>query len=312
MRHPGDGCRVSWDAVQDLHQTGLIARRDLRRAGVCPRWVSRRIQAEELVVVHPGVLALPDYDRTDLGFRFRAALLQAGPDAALSHTSALAAYGLLEDWDHDVIHVATPGSRTRPCKGVQVHSRPRTPVETVDRLRCVPVKEAIVGSAGLMSLRKLRFPAMQAVFDRLVTAQSLADLRDVPLQARSALRALGEEALAGAESGGEANYYRLVADSNLPIPRLQVWVETPAGSKRVDAFWEELALGCEIDGDRFHGGKVARDEDRIRRNAIQGVAVKLFDFSVDQVMRQSQAVIEDTAANLLARASELKVRPWWL
>ena len=233
--------RVSWDVVNQLLDGGLVARRELRLAGVSARWLKRQTEAELLQVVHPGVLGLPNRAK-DLDTRFRAALLHAGPDSALSHTSALEAYGLLENWSHDEVHVATLASRPRPCEGIEVHRRPRTHFETVDGLRCVPVKEALVGSAGLMSVRQLRFPAMQAVHDGFLSARALADLADVPLQARGALRALGEEALAGAESGGEANFYRLIVDAGLPVPRLQVWVKTPDGPKRVDALWEQLGL----------------------------------------------------------------------
>ncbi|MEZ5185512.1 MAG: hypothetical protein R2720_07180 [Candidatus Nanopelagicales bacterium] len=66
----------------------------------------------------------------------------------------------------------------------------------------------------------------------------------------------------GAKSGGEANYYRLVIDAGLPVPTLQIWMETVGGPKRLEACWEELTLGCEIDGERYHGAKCARDRDR--------------------------------------------------
>jgi very-short-patch-repair endonuclease len=89
-------------------------------------------------------------------------------------------------------------------------------------------------------------------------------------------------------------------------------VDTYRGLKRVDAYWDRLLLGCEIDGDRWHSSKEARERDRGRRNAIQGERVKLFDFSVAEVMRSPRTVLEDTEANLLARARELRVRAWWL
>lgn len=299
--------------MRHLQQDGLIARRDLREAGVCLRWVSRRIRAGELVIVNPGVLALPDFDRADIAVRFRGALLQAGPDAALSHTSPLEVYGLLENWTHDLIHVAVPrgGTKHTGWKDVALHRRRVGPAECVSGIPVVSPKEALVGSAVLMDVRELRFPAMQAVQQGLLSARELADFEGVPDRTKRLWRQLGEEALAGAESGGEANYYRLLIDAGLLLPRLQIWIQTPGGGKRLDAYWEELALGCEIDGERYHGGKDARDRDRVRRNEVQAEAVKLFDFNVDDVMRRSAYVVENTAANLLARAHELGVTPWW-
>lgn len=288
-----------------------MARRDLRAAGVHPRWVHRQVVTGRLIWVHPGVLRLPDLTM-DLDARFRAALLHAGPDAALSHTSALEVYGLLEDWEHGAIHVAVPRTGVRSLPDVHIHKRPRGVIERVDGLPVVSPKDALVGGAQCMDVTDLRFQAMEAVQRGLLSAEELADLVGVPMRARAVIRLVGEEALAGAESGGEANYYRLLLDSHLPVPKLQKWVHTSDGWKRIDAYWEELALGCEIDGERFHGSKEARDRDRTRRNAIQATAVKLFDFSVEDVMRSRQRVLEETEANLLARAHELGVKPWWL
>lgn len=302
---------MSWEIVGRLLEGGLVARRDLSIAGVHPRWLHRQVATERLICVHPGVLRLPDL-KMDLDARFRAALLQAGPDAALSHTSALEIYGLLEDWDHGTIHVAVPRAGVRSCPGVSIHKRPRGVVERVDGLPVVSPKDALVGGADLIDITNLRFPAMKAVQIGLLSPGGLADLAGVPMRARAVIRLVGEEALAGAESGGEANYYRLLLDSHLPVPKLQKWVNTSEGWKRIDAYWEELALGCEIDGERFHGDKQARDRDRTRRNAIQATAVKLFDFSVEEVMRSQRRVLEETEANLLARAHELRVKPWWL
>ncbi len=303
---------MSWDALHHLLDAGLVARRDLRAAGVCPRWIGRRLAAGDLVAVHPGVLAVPGLPM-DLDTRFRAALLQAGTDAALSHISALQVYGLLGGRAHDEVHVAVPSAGgLRSWPGVRVHRRPKGPVGDVSGLPCVGVKEAVVASAALMPIEQVRFPAMQAAHEGLVTREELADLTDVPTRLLPVMRLIGQEVLAGAESGGEANYYRLLLDAGLPRPALQALVPTYAGVKRVDAYWEDLLLGCEIEGDLFHGSRQARRLDRDRRNAIQAERVKLIDFSVDQVMTTPTHVVHDTKANLIARAAELGLPVDWL
>jgi hypothetical protein len=104
-----DSGEVSWDEVNLLLKQGqaLVSKSDLRALHVHRNWIAQRVAREELTEVHPKVLALPDLEM-DLMARFRAALLQMGPRALLSHTSALELFGVLRDYDHDTVHVTMP------------------------------------------------------------------------------------------------------------------------------------------------------------------------------------------------------------
>ena len=77
--------------------SGLVTGSQLRAAGVSPRWVSRQILAGRLHRVLPGVLSVtPDLE---VAGWLRAVLAQAGPDAALTHVTALWNWGLVDDLD---------------------------------------------------------------------------------------------------------------------------------------------------------------------------------------------------------------------
>lgn len=279
---------------------GLASRRELCRAGIGQRWVRRAILAERLIEIIPGVVADPRL-RIDEWARVRMAVLYAGDDAAVSHTSALWVWGLQRGPLGPTVHVSVPRPGVRSSPGVRVHQRSAGPVEVQRELPVVGVREALVGAAGLVDLDALRFAAVDAVMRGLVTAAELADPAGVPRRSLRALRMVAEEAVAGAESGGEAKYWRLLKESALPTPVLQVEIRTHLGKKRVDAYWEAFRLAVEIDSREFHAKEGAFEQDQVRQNAIHACGEVIIRFSVHHVMSDAARVLEDTELNLRAR-----------
>ena len=284
---------------------GLVTRQQLRRAGVGQRWLHRRLADGDLVQILPGVIAAAPGQDPHLWMR--AALLQAGPDAALTHVTALANWGL---WRGPALppHVAVPRPGARQATGMRIHTRPPGPWVVHNGLPTVEPCEALVAAAFDLSIDALRFVAMEAIWLGLMTPSDLAGTKGRPRQVMGKLRLLAEEAAAGAESGGEAKYWRLLKESHLPTPRLQVWLQTARGWKRLDAYWDEIQLGVEIDGWENHGTKEAFGRDRRRQNAVHGTGAVLIQFSVDQVMNDPEYVLEDTEANYIARSAWLRRR----
>jgi predicted transcriptional regulator of viral defense system len=80
----------------------------LRRAGVTKFAISRWEKAGRLHQVHPGVYAV-GHSALPIFGRLHAALLYAGPDAALSHTTAAWLWKLV-DAEPTRIHVTVPGN----------------------------------------------------------------------------------------------------------------------------------------------------------------------------------------------------------
>lgn len=285
---------------------GLVTRRDLRRSGVSRTWITRRIAEGRLRAIHPQVLAAPDL-RLDRRTQFRAALLQAGPDAALSHLSALEVWGLLDGKMPSEVHVAVPRTGCRSVEGVRIHYRsPRGSTTYREGLPVMEPVNALAGASSLLDVSALRFPAMEAVRIGLVAPGDLHAVPGLPRNASRAMRLIGQEAREGAESGGEANFWRLVEESDLPTPVLQHEVSTYLGVKRIDAYWPDLRLGAEIDGRDVHTKALAFEKDLRRQNAIHATGIVLIRFSVNQVMTEPWLVLRDIEAAMAARRWDLR------
>lgn len=165
---------------------------------------------------------------------------------------------------------------------------------------------ALAGASSLLDVSALRFPAMEAVRIGLVAPGDLHAVPGLPRNASRAMRLIGQEAREGAESGGEANFWRLVEESDLPTPVLQHEVSTYLGVKRIDAYWPDLRLGAEIDGRDVHTKALAFEKDLRRQNAIHATGIVLIRFSVNQVMTEPWLVLRDIEAAMAARRWDLR------
>lgn len=173
---------------------GLVTRQQLRRAGVGQRWLHRRLADGDLVQILPGVIAAAPGQ--DPHVWMRAALLQAGPDAALTHVSALANWGL---WRGSALppHVAVPRPGARQAAGMRIHTRRPGPWVVRNGLPTVEPCEALISAAFDLSIDELRFVAMEAIWLGLLTPSHLACTKGLPRQVMGKLRLLAEEAAAG-------------------------------------------------------------------------------------------------------------------
>ncbi len=84
-------------------------------------------------------------------------LLQGGPDAALTHVTALWNWGLMEDVQAP-LHVAVPRSGHRSTDQVQVHVNRSCESVLRNGLPTVPVGRAVAAAAVDVPLEELRFP----------------------------------------------------------------------------------------------------------------------------------------------------------
>src|SRR3954462_9236812 len=123
-------------AALALGQYGVVSRAQLLELGVRPRALSHRLAAGRLHQVHVGVYAVGHTVLTRSG-RWMAAVLACGPEAALSHASAAALWGLRRGEPTVIDVTARRTGRKRP--GIRIH-RPREPAETTtyDAIRVTP------------------------------------------------------------------------------------------------------------------------------------------------------------------------------
>ncbi|MDG4810364.1 hypothetical protein O7634_26725 [Micromonospora sp. WMMD1120] len=144
------------------------------RTGELLRVLPEVFVAAHLVGERPGA---PVISRLDPALGHRAALTWADGGGALSHLSALHAWGLRAQSSGDLLHLSTPAStglRSRP--GLVVHRRRNLLIEpphvVVRRgLRISRLEQALVDSWPALPPAERRVPVIRAVNERLTTVE---------------------------------------------------------------------------------------------------------------------------------------------
>jgi hypothetical protein len=235
--------------------------------------------------------------------RWNAALYFAGESAALSHRSALLAWGArVQELTGSIRAAGVRGNFDPPREGglVEVtvpqghHLRSRGFVVVHQSRR--PVAEGFqVGGWPVC-------PPARAAVDVAVTSRRRGDvdhvIADVLQRGLCAVRDLEEEgarlgrrltpwlrqaiddARRGMRSVGEADLRRALQAAGVPEPEWGAAIETPSGTYFVDAFWRDKRIAVEADGAEFHLSARDWQADLFRQNAIQGVGVTLYRYPV--------------------------------
>ena len=144
-------------------QWGVVARGQLEQCGISAATISRWTASGRLHRIYPGVYAVGHTALSTEG-RLLAAILYAGPGAALSHASAAHWWELIS-YMPSTTHVTSP-RRRRSLRGVRVHHTQR-----VDRLihRGLPVTtvaRTLLDFASVAPLDRVRKAIAEADFLR--------------------------------------------------------------------------------------------------------------------------------------------------
>jgi hypothetical protein len=121
--------KAFWELVRRQH--GVVARRQLLELGFTPKAIDHRMRTGRLHPVFRGVYAVGRPDLGRLGI-WMAAVLTAGPGAALSHGSGAALWEI-RDREGDRIEVSVSILRAPRCPDLTVHRR--TPLDSRDVVR---------------------------------------------------------------------------------------------------------------------------------------------------------------------------------
>lgn len=256
--------------------------------------VRRRIRTGSWQELLPRVVLRTTGEPTERQW-WRAALLYAGPDSALSHATASARWSLPVTSPRVV--VTRPGGshprstsrvwvrqstrpfRVVPLDGFPTTSAARSVLDTCLDLRRLPEVDALMG---------------RAVQRCLVTVDELADELVIAPSAGSRLPRLAMADLAaGSHAASEAQLLRLVRRAAIPPPEVNAPVLTPSGTKYVDELWRRLGKGVEVDGQAFHLGPEQWQADLARQNAIQGAGIVLLRIVARRLWTEPDAVIRD-------------------
>ena len=257
-------------------QAGAISRQQLLAAAFTPQMISTRIERRRWQRLYWGVYAAftgPPPRETWLW----AALLRAGPGAALSHLTAAELHGLI-DYPGESIFVTVPSTRRVTARGIVVRisgriaeaarpgrEPPRTNLEeTVFDL--TELAETFDDACGWIS---------RAVGRRLTTEERLREVLE--LRKKMRWRPQLEDVLAatgdGIHSVLEYRYLRDVERAHgLPRSRHQVRVVIDGKAAYRDAYYEDYGLAVELDGRLAHPDEERwRDSRRDNQTRAQGV-----------------------------------------
>jgi very-short-patch-repair endonuclease len=192
-----------------------------------------------------------------------AAVLACGSGAVLSHLSAATLWELLLPWP-DAVHVTAATYHHHP--GVVLHrSRSLDQVDVTEK-EGIPVTtpaRTLVDLGGILDGRSLTRVFNDARVRRLTSSQQvLAAVARSPGRTTARLRRLAEEGLGPTRSQLEDAFIAFLKRHRLPPPE----VNQAVLGYEVDMLWRERGLIVELDGYRFHGTRVAFEQDR-RRDA---------------------------------------------
>lgn len=275
-------------------QWGVLSRAQLLRCGLSRSGISRSVARGHLHHLHPGVYAVGHRSLGAEG-RLVAALLYAGPGAALSHESAAWLWELLED-PPSVIDVTVP-VRHLSAPGVRVH-HPRSFERVRHRhLPVTTVARTLLDVAARRQPARLRRMLAETDYRRLLDVSAVEALLGPGRPGAAALRAaLAEHMphLARTRSELEQRFLLLCRTGGIPLPEVNVLLE----GFLVDALWRERRVAVELDGHTAHATPAAIERDRRRDLALRGAGFVVLRYTWRQVTREAGAVRDDLSVAL--------------
>ncbi len=275
-------------------QWGVIGAGQLRDCGLDKHAVGRCRAAGRLHVLEAGLYAV-GHTSVPIEGRLTAALIHAGPGAALSHATAAWWWELITV-PPARIEVSTP-NRAGSTAAILVH-RPRT-LEPVRhrRLPVTPPAATLLDFAGGAGDGEVRQALSEADYRGLLDLDALhAELRRGRTGSARLRRALErhEPRLARTRSRLERFFLELCERYGLPLPEINARV----GRMTVDALWPRQRLVVELDGHRGHRSRAQIDRDRRRELHLRTAGYPTIRYTEDQVVKEPALVAADLLAAL--------------
>ena len=302
----------AWRALLEL-QSGIVSRGQALWHGLSDDIIETRLRSGRWRAVHWGI-----YATFSGGLNRRAvlwaAVLRAGPGAALSHRTAAELLGLTSERSA-IIHVTVPlGRHPEPIRGAVVHRSGRIaaathPVQLPPRTRVEETTIDLTQSAA--SFDEAYDWVCRAVGGRLTTAARLQAALDVRPKARwrKGLTIAVAEAGLGVHSILEARYVHDVElPHGLPPATRQARTAENALSRYVDNLYEEPGLVVELDGRVAHG-IAQRRADMRRDNAHAAAGIVTLRYSWADVTERPCTVAQQIAQVMGRRGVPVLLHP---
>ena len=241
----------------------------LRAAGLDRFAVARRVEAGRLHPLFASVFAVGHRALTQQGW-FRAALLEVGGDAALSHQSACQHLRIWEKRTGEIHVIATSRKRDQPQ--LRIHSTSSMPaVHTIRGLRTVRADHALLQLASSIGdPKQLQRAAREAQFQRHVTHAQLLAATETGARGARRLRAALQGGPARTQNAGEDRALDFLRSCGLdPLCNEELLGFRP------DFYLPGHNLVIEFDGRDLHDIPIVAHEDRRRQAALEAAGIRV-------------------------------------
>jgi very-short-patch-repair endonuclease len=237
-----------------------------------------------------------------------AAVLAAGPGAALSHRSAAALWGIRPS-ARPVIEV-TAARRARPGRGIQPH-RGRLPDDEVTTVVGIPVTtvpRTLLDVAAVLPRHQVERAINEAEVRRLGDPLPLAALlaRYPRRRGVAVARAILDDSRIGStitRSELEERFLAFLIDHRLPRPEVNANIRIGNRSIECDFAWPGQSLIAELDGQAFHTTTATFERDRARDRALNVAGWRVVRITWLQLHDEATALAADLRRLLGLRAS---------
>lgn len=249
-----------------------------------------------LVRVFPHVYRLKEIPEDEV-LLLREALLHSGSEAAISHTTALAVWGV-RALDRPLHLTVDESIRRAGTDGLIVHRRKAfdpDSAQCVERagLRVTRLARAVVDSWPLLPEKDRRPLALDVVNRRLVTGAQLQDaLVERPnVPGRRGLGQTIDLVADGVRSEFEARgVLSVFRHKSLPRSVGQYRLPVSAGTVWLDRAWPEVKLAVELDGAAHHTSPEDRKKDLARDRELAALGWIVLRFTYADVLRDPEGV----------------------
>jgi len=306
--------RVVDAAIAELaeRQHGVVGRDQLVELGLSRHEIDYRLRVARLHALHRGVYAVGQ-KRLPGEAVWMAAVLAAGPGAALSHRPAAALWGIRAD-ARGRVEVTTP-HRVVARAGIQARLAllPADERTNVDGIPVTTVPRTLLDLAAVLRRDQLERALEQAEALRLADSLSLAALLERHPGRRGAanLKAVLAEGRVGAgvtRSRLEERFLAFVASAGLPRPDVNVRLCVAGHWIEADCLWREHGLIVELDSRRWHATRAAFDRDRARDRRTHVAGWRVVRVTWRDLQREGAALESDLRA-LIAPTSARRATP---
>jgi very-short-patch-repair endonuclease/predicted transcriptional regulator of viral defense system len=291
--------RRAWRLARRQH--GVVARRQLLRLGFTSKAIKHRVRSGRLHPVVRGVYAVgrPHLNREGA---WMAAVLAAGPEAALSHRSAAAHWGFGKEHP-DYIDVSVRRECQPRLPEIRCHRRPSLPGSEITARFGIPLTQPVRTFLDLTTVagpktveRAINEADKLDVIDADSLRKALDDRAGEP-GVRPLRRILDQHTFRLSDDELERLFHPLAASAGLPVQLTKVMVN----KFEVDFFWPDLGLVVETDGWRYHRTPSAQTRDALRFQVHVANGLTPLRFSHYQVKHEPahvKSILTRTAANL--------------